>query len=267
MQYGILIPIFFRGIQFMQSLLLSAENISKARLLNKKRKDVLNGASMHIKRGEIVGLLGVNGAGKTTLASIIASLNPPTSGDIIFKGISIYQDLARYRLKLGYCPQQPNFENNLSVRENLLFAGRYFGLTKNAVNERAQELMQLFELTQYADASPSELSGGYQRRLLVARALMHNPELLILDEPTVGMDPAIRKSFVETIGALKQTGLSVLLTTHYLDEIEQLADRVYILDGGAILDGGTIRELNEKYKTKNLEELFFVTTAKKMDCV
>lgn len=249
----------------MNSILLSAENISKVRLLNKQPKTVLDNVSLHIKHGEIVGLLGVNGAGKTTLASIIASLHPPASGDVKFNGVSIYSNLTDYRLKLGYCPQLPNFENNLSVRENLVFAGRYYGMQKAEIAQQAERLMHQFELTQYSDTAPDKLSGGYQRRLLLARTLMHNPSLVILDEPTVGLDPYARRALLDAIKALKTNNIAVLLTTHYLDEVEQLTDRVYIIDQGRNVAQGTLAKLNQHYKTTTLEELFFAATAKKID--
>lgn len=249
----------------MNSILLSAENISKVRLLNKQPKTVLDNVSLQINHGEIVGLLGVNGAGKTTLASIIASLHPATSGDVKYNGNSIYTNLIDYRLKLGYCPQQPNFENNLSVRENLIFAGRYYGMPKLEITQQADVLMQKFELTQYAQTTPDKLSGGYQRRLLLARTLMHNPHLVILDEPTVGLDPYARRALLDAIKALKSNNIAVLLTTHYLDEVEQLTDRVYIIDQGHNVAQGTLAELNGKYQTATLEELFFAATAKKID--
>lgn len=248
----------------MSFILLSAENISKVLLLNNKRKTVLNNINLHIKRGEIVGLLGVNGAGKTTLASIISSLHPATVGDVLFNGQSIYDNLKAYRLKLGYCPQQPNFENNLSVRENLVFAGHYYGMNTHDINTKAAQLMDMFELTSYADVTPDKLSGGYQRRLLIARTIMHNPELVILDEPTVGLDPYMRRALINSIKSLKKENIAVLLTTHYLDEIQELVDRVYILDDGHIAAHGTLAELNQQYGTTNLEALFFAATAKKI---
>lgn len=246
----------------MNNILLSAEQVSKVRVLEKKPKTVLDGVNLRINRGEIVGLLGVNGAGKTTLASIIASVHTPTSGDVLFNGTSIYTNLIGYRLKLGYCPQQPNFENNLSVRENLIFAGRYYGMKPEAIEKRAEQLIQTFELADYADTSPGNLSGGYQRRLLLARTLIHSPELILLDEPTVGLDPHVRKELLLAIKQLKNDHVAVLITTHYLDEIEELVDRVYVLDEGHMVASGTIGELNQQFSTTTLEELFFAATNK-----
>ncbi len=248
----------------MNSIFVSAENISKVLFLNKKRKTVLNNINLHINRGEIVGLLGVNGAGKTTLASIISSLHPATVGDVLFNGKSIYDNLKAYRLKLGYCPQTPNFENNLSVRENLVFAGHYYGMSSHEINIKVEQLMNMFELASYADVTPDKLSGGYQRRLLIARTIIHNPELVVLDEPTVGLDPYMRRALINSIKSLKKDDIAVLLTTHYLDEIQELVDRVYILDNGHIVAYGTLAELNQQYNTTKLEELFFAATAKKI---
>jgi lipooligosaccharide transport system ATP-binding protein len=122
----------------------------------------------------------------------------------------------------------------------------------------------MFELASYADVTPDKLSGGYQRRLLIARTIMHNPELVILDEPTVGLDPYMRRALIKSIKSLKKDNIAVLLTTHYLDEIQELVDRVYILDAGHIVAHGTLAELNDRYSTATLEELFFAATAKKI---
>jgi len=238
------------------NLLLSIQNIKKTFTTNVKTIRALKGVSLDIYQGEILSLLGVNGAGKTTLSSIISSLNPPTSGDILYEGKSIYQDLIDYRRIIGFCPQKPNIDAMLSIEENLYFAGRYFNVPEAEIKKRAQLLMKKFNLTQYATSKGSILSGGYKQRFLLARTLMHQPKIVILDEPTVGLDPHIRRNLWDVIKELKNDGVTVLLTTHYLDEAEYLSDRVCILDKGVIKLIDTPKNLKETYNQDNLENVF-----------
>lgn len=238
------------------NLLLSIQNVTKTFKTNNATIKALKGVSLDIYQGEILSLLGVNGAGKTTLSSIISSLNPPTSGDITYQNRSIYQNLIEYRRIIGFCPQKPNIDGMLSIEENLHFAGRYFNLPENEIKKRATELMQKFSLTQYAHSKGSILSGGYKQRFLLARTLMHQPKIVILDEPTVGLDPHIRRNLWDVIKALKHDGVTVLLTTHYLDEAEYLSDRVCILDKGVIKLIDTPENLKATYKQDNLENVF-----------
>lgn len=204
----------------------------------------------------MLALLGVNGAGKTTLSSIVATLHPPTSGDIVFQGASIYTHLPAYRLQLGFCPQKPNLNNNISLEENLRFAGRFYGMIQEAITQRLNQLAAQFKLTTYLEQKASVLSGGYKQRFMIARSLMHGPRLVLLDEPTVGLDPHIRRQLWDVIKALKADGITVILTTHYLDEAEKLADRVCILDHGQIVLIDTPDKLMADFKHKNLEDLF-----------
>lgn len=222
--------------------------------------NALDGVTLDIKQGEIIGLLGINGAGKTTLSSILATLHPATSGDVHFKGISIYKDLLRYRNALGFCPQRQNLDMFLNVEENLIFAGRYFLLPETVVHTRAHELMDAFELTRYANHEIKTLSGGTKQRVLIARALMHNPEIVILDEPTVGLDPDVRRKLWHYIKKLKERGITVILTTHYLDEAEVLSDRICILNKGKVLLVTSVKELKEKHEHTNLEDVFIKLT-------
>ena len=218
--------------------------------------EALKGISLEIFKGEIIGLLGVNGAGKTTLSSIIATLHAPTSGNIYFRGGSIYKDIIHFRRQIGFCPQKPNFDKQLTVEENLLFAGRYYLMPDKEAKVRAQELMEQFELTRYAKSTAEILSGGYKQRLLIARALMHNPSIVILDEPTVALDPHIRRQLWNSIIALKKSGVTVILTTHYLDEAEILSDRVCILHKGAVRLIDSPANLLSVYNKSKLEDVF-----------
>ncbi|MCP5506427.1 MAG: ABC transporter ATP-binding protein [Chlamydiales bacterium] len=219
-------------------------------------KEALKGISLDLYQGEVLGLLGVNGAGKTTLVSILATLHPPTAGEITWNGASIYDALLPYRSVVGYCPQYPNIEKQLSLGENLLLSGRCYGLSKKEAEERKNELAKEFRLEEYLEANLDQVSGGYKQRFLIARALMHRPQLVILDEPTVGLDSHIRRELWEVISKLKQQGITVILTTHYLDEAEKLSDRICLIHGGVIRTVDTPENLKKRHQKNNLEEVF-----------
>lgn len=244
----------------MSHALLEIKNVSKLYTSRGRVVRALDDVSLTINKGEIFGLLGVNGAGKTTLSSLIATLHPPSTGDILFQGKSIYKNLAHYRKSLGFCPQQQNLDTFLSVKDNLIFAGRYFLIPESTIEKRVAELMDMLELTRYADYAIQELSGGTKQRVLIARALMHNPDLIILDEPTVGLDPDIRRKLWDLIHTLKKNGLSVILTTHYLDEAEVLSDRICILNKGRVLLIESLAALKSKHQLSTLEEIFLTLT-------
>lgn len=237
-------------------ILLQIKNITKTYYSRNQTIQALKGVNLDIKEGEILSLLGVNGAGKTTLSSIISTLNPPTSGDILLHGTSIYKDVTEYRKHIGFCPQKPNIDGMLTLEQNLMFAGRYFNLPTAVIKERMEYLIERFGLSKYAKSYGSILSGGYKQRFIIARTLMHKPKLVILDEPTVGLDPHIRRNLWEVIKDLKKEGVTVLLTTHYLDEAEVLSDRVCILDRGVIQLIDTPTNLKNSYNKGNLEEAF-----------
>lgn len=240
----------------MPSDILSIEHVTKKYTSGKTTTTALNDISLSIKHGETFGLLGVNGAGKTTLSSILATLHPPTSGEILFEGTSIYSELMTYRRALGFCPQSQNLDGFLNVEENLFFAGRYFLMPEKEVQRRAKELMAQLELTRYAQRNVSELSGGNKQRLLIARALIHDPKIIILDEPTVGLDPDIRKKLWDIIAGLKKQGKTIILTTHYMDEAEYLSDRICILHKGRVVFIDSVAELKKKNQQKTFENIF-----------
>ncbi len=216
----------------------------------------LHDVSLELFEGQVLGLLGPNGAGKTTLSSILATLTPPSSGDILWHGKSIDKQLSHYRLQVGYCPQRPNLFTNLTLRDNLLFAARFYGLSDSRAAENLKGLTLQLNLGDYLDAKPTVLSGGWKQRFMMARALMHGPKILILDEPTVGLDPHIRHQIWEVIKSLKSQGVSILLTTHYLDEAEQLADRVCMMDKGTIKLIETPAKLKDNFHLPNLESIY-----------
>lgn len=241
----------------MTTDLLVIENVTKVYGSGPGSVHALDGVSLAIHPGEVFSFLGVNGAGKTTLSSLIATLHPPTSGDITFQGVSIYKDIAYYRRHFGFCPQKQNLDEDLTVYENLLFAGRYMLMDEAVIAERIDELMTSLEIKRYASCAIDSLSGGTKQRVLIARALMHKPVLVILDEPTVGLDPDIRRKLWDLIIDLKRQGITVLLTTHYLDEAEALSDRLCILDKGKIRLIASMKELKEQYqKEESLEDIF-----------
>jgi ABC-2 type transport system ATP-binding protein len=241
----------------MKKLFLRVEKVTKiyfdgSRIL----KEALKGVSLDLYHGEVLGLLGVNGAGKTTLVSILATLHPPTAGEISWQGRSIYDLLLSYRSVVGYCPQHPNIERHLSLGENLVVSGRCYGLSKHEAEARKMELAKEFKLEEYLESNIDQVSGGYKQRFLIARALMHRPQLVILDEPTVGLDSHIRRELWGVIAQLKEQGITVILTTHYLDEAEKLSDRICLIHGGTVRIIDTPENLKKQHQKNNLEEVF-----------
>ena len=236
--------------------ILEVRNLSKIYKTKTTSVHALDDISLTINEGEILGLLGVNGAGKTTLSSILATLHPPTKGDVFFNGTSIYDDLFTYRRALGFCPQKANLDPLLTVHENLVFAGRYFLIPEKEIHARVDELMESLGVVKYADFKIHALSGGNRQRVLIARALMHSPRILILDEPTVGLDPDIRRKLWSLIKQLKTKGVTVILTTHYLDEAEYLSDRVCLLHLGKRVLIESVAALKAKHGENKLEDIF-----------
>lgn len=231
---------------------LEIANISK----KYGEKIILNKVSFSIFEGEIFSLLGVNGAGKSTLSNILCGITKATSGDILYKNYSIYSDINEYKKNIGYCAQKPNLNNYITLEENLYFAGQAFGLCKDIINENIEKIAIILDIKSYLKSYDALLSGGYRQRFMIARSLMHHPRLLILDEPTVGMDPHIRRNLWDAIKLLKSQGITILLTTHYLDEAEVLSDRVCFLHNGSIQLIDTPANLLQNFKQNNLEDVF-----------
>ncbi len=244
----------------MSTKFLDVENVTKVYKDRKHEVRAVDGVTLSIHKGEIFGLLGVNGAGKTTLSSILATLHPPTSGDVLFKGQSIYKNLMGYRRVLGFCPQHQNLDTFLTVEENLHFHGRYFLMPEDKIKQRANLLMEQLGVDRYKDFDIDQLSGGNKQKVLIARALMHEPEVVILDEPTVGLDPDIRRKLWEVIRQLKKLGVTVILTTHYLDEAEYLSDRVCVLDKGKVILLESMKTVKELHGGQKLEDIFIKIT-------
>ena len=193
---------------------------------------------MTIHRGESFGFLGPNGAGKSSTMRMIAAVSPVTSGDLRILSMDPATHGSQIRARIGICPQEDTLDNDLSVRDNLIVYGRYFGIPRAAVRTRADELLEFAQLTERAHAKVEDLSGGMKRRLTIARSLINEPELLLLDEPTTGLDPQARHLLWDRLFRLKQQGVTLVLTTHYMDEAEQLCDRLVVMDKGRIVAEG-----------------------------
>ena len=250
----------------MQKKLLEIKNLTKIYKESSQEVIALKNINLDIFDGEILALLGVNGAGKTTLSSILAMLHPPTCGEILFNQQSIYEQINLYKNILGFCPQKPNLDTSLNVYENLYFAGKYYLVPKFELEVRINNLLKKFNLEKYKNFSINNLSGGYKQRLIIARALINNPKIIILDEPTVGLDPNVRRDIWNNILDLKKMGTTIILTTHYLDEAEFLSDRVCILNKGEILLIDKSENLKQVYKKQNLEEVFLHITQEESVC-
>ena len=195
----------------------------------------VNGLDLEVHQGEIFGLLGPNGAGKTTTAGMLTTRVVPTSGQAIVGGIDVWKHPARAKALIGVVPQSNTLDRSLSVVENLLFHGRFFGMSSKVARQEANRLLEQFRLSERAEAPVLALSGGMAQRLMVARAVMHRPAVLFLDEPTAGLDPQSRIALWEILGELHTDGQTILLTTHYMEEADQLCSRVAIIDRGEML--------------------------------
>lgn len=236
------------------SCFIKIQNLTK--IYRNASRPALHGIDLEIEAGEVLGLLGVNGAGKTTLSSILAGLLAPSGGDILFEGTSIYKSLPAYRRHIGLCPQKPNLSRELNLRENLFYSALAYGLTGKEAKRALKSISEQFGLDEYLESNAVVLSGGWRQRFLIARALVHSPKIVILDEPTVGLDPHIRHQLWEVILELKACGVTVILTTHYLDEAEKLCDRVCVVDKGQIKTTETPANLKKSFKKGSLEEVF-----------
>jgi lipooligosaccharide transport system ATP-binding protein len=210
-----------------------------------------------VARGEAFGFLGPNGAGKTSTMRMIACVSPPTAGTLSVLGMDPARDGPRIRARLGVVPQADTLDRELSVEENLLTYGRYFDLSWSAARQRAETLLDFVQLRDRGHSEVESLSGGMKRRLSIARALINEPELLLLDEPTTGLDPQARHLVWDRLYRLKQQGVSIIVTTHYMDEAEQLCDRLVVMDKAKIVAEGSPRELIDRYSSREVLELRF----------
>jgi lipooligosaccharide transport system ATP-binding protein len=210
-----------------------------------------------LQRGEAFGFLGPNGAGKTSTMRMIGCVSPVSDGVLRVFGLDPGRDGVEIRGRLGVVPQEDSLDLELTVRENIVVYGRYFGLPRRVLRQRADELLEFVELTDRANDRVEPLSGGMKRRLTIARSLVNEPEVLLLDEPTTGLDPQARHVVWDRLYRLKRQGVTLLLTTHYMDEAEQLCDRLVVMDKGGIVAEGSPRALIERYSTREVVELRF----------
>ncbi len=209
------------------------------------------------RRGEAFGFLGPNGAGKSSTMRMIGCVSPPSGGELTILGLDPVRDGPRIRARLGVVPQEDTLDLELTVQENLLIYGRYFGLPRDVIRERTARLLDFVQLADRAGDEVEPLSGGMKRRLTIARSLINEPEILLLDEPTTGLDPQARHVVWDRLFRLKQQGVTLVLTTHYMDEAEQLCDRLVVMDRGKIAAEGSPRQLIEQYSTPEVLELRF----------
>jgi lipooligosaccharide transport system ATP-binding protein len=235
------------------------EPVIVAQNLVKKYKDfaAVDGISFAVAPGESFGLLGPNGAGKSTTMRMVGAVSTRTGGDLRILGLDPDDYGPEIRSQLGVVPQADNLDTELRVRENLLVYGRYFGLPRKQVAERADELLAFAQLEDKAKSKVDALSGGMKRRLTIARALINDPKILLLDEPTTGLDPQARHILWDRLFRLKEQGTTLLLTTHYMDEAEQLCDRLVVVDKGAIMAEGSPAELIRRHSSREVLEVRF----------
>jgi lipooligosaccharide transport system ATP-binding protein len=210
-----------------------------------------------LEKGEAFGFLGPNGAGKTSTMRMIGCVSPVTDGTLRVFGLDPARDGVKIRSRLGVVPQLDTLDMELTVRENIVIYGRYFGLPRRELGRRADELLEFVQLAERANDKVEPLSGGMKRRLTIARSLVNEPEVLLLDEPTTGLDPQARHVVWDRLYRLKQSGVTLLLTTHYMDEAEQLCDRLVVMDRGKIVAEGSPAELIRRYSTREVVELRF----------
>jgi lipooligosaccharide transport system ATP-binding protein len=219
--------------------------------------EAVKGIDLDVRRGEAFGFLGPNGAGKSSTMRMIAAVSPVTGGELRILGMDPATDGPAIRTRLGVCPQDDTLDNELNVFDNLYVYGRYFGIPKAEVRARAEELLEFVQLTEKRRSKVEDLSGGMKRRLTIARSLINRPDLLLLDEPTTGLDPQARHILWDRLFRLKQQGVTLVITTHYMDEAEQLCDRLVVMDRGIIAAEGSPLDLIRQHSTREVAELRF----------
>ena len=237
----------------------STESMISARGLRKIFGDFIavDGIDFDVKRGEAFGILGPNGAGKSTTMRMVASTSHRSGGDLEILGKDPNSHGPEIRAHLGVVPQQDNLDRELKVWENLYIYGRYFGLSRKFMKAKIEELIEFAQLEEKRNSKTEELSGGMKRRLTIARALVNDPEILMLDEPTTGLDPQARHVLWDRLFRLKEQGVTLVITTHYMDEAEQLCDRLVVMDKGKIMAEGSPAELIKKYSSREVLEVRF----------
>jgi len=233
------------------------ELLVEARGLTKRFGDftAVDAVDFDIKKGEAFGFLGPNGAGKTSTMKMITTISPITDGKLTVFGLDPTSQGRQIRQRIGVVPQEDNLDVELTVSENLYIYGRYHDMARSAIKPRIEELLDFAQLTDRADSRVEPLSGGMKRRLTIARSLINDPDLVILDEPTTGLDPQARHLLWDRLYRLKREGATLIITTHYMDEAEQLCDRLVVMDQGKIVAEGSPRQLIEQYAPREVVEL------------
>jgi lipooligosaccharide transport system ATP-binding protein len=219
--------------------------------------EAVRGIDLDVRRGVAFGFLGPNGAGKSSTMRMVAAVSPPTGGELSILGLDPRTHGREIRARLGVCPQDDTLDNELNVRENLVVYASYFGIRKGEAGRRADDLLDFVQLTEKARSRVEDLSGGMKRRLTIARSLINDPDLLLLDEPTTGLDPQARHLVWDRLFRLKARGTTLVVTTHYMDEAEQLCDRLVVMDGGRIAAEGSPLELIREHSSREVAELRF----------
>jgi lipooligosaccharide transport system ATP-binding protein len=227
----------------------------------------VDGIDFSVGRGEVFGFLGPNGAGKTTTMRMIGCVSPVTAGQLRVLGMDPATDGPRIRARLGVVPQADTLDTELSVRDNLVIYARYFDIPRREARSRIDELLAFVQLSERVDEPVDALSGGMKRRLTIARGLINDPDIILLDEPTTGLDPQARHLLWDRLYRLKQQGTTLVLTTHYMDEAEQLCDRIVVMDKARIVAEGSPQQLIERWSTREVVELRFVDASGAGDAV
>lgn len=238
--------------------------MEKLRIVNLKKNygnfEAVHDVSFELHRGECIGILGINGAGKSSILKMIYSATSITSGAVFIDGKDITENRAESKSKLGIVTQDDMLDSTLTVLENLIAHGICYDISKQDVQKRALELLKFVNLEGYQNKKIGELSGGMRRRVSLARALLNNPEIIILDEPTVGLDIQSRNIIWDKLQELKDRGIAIIITSHYMNEIEKLSDRILIIHSGIVSAEGTVSDLFVLHKQNNLEDLFLKLT-------
>ncbi|HEY3736553.1 MAG TPA: ABC transporter ATP-binding protein [Jatrophihabitans sp.] len=236
--------------------MIAAKNLQK----NYGDFQAVRGIDFEIARGEAFGFLGPNGAGKSSTMRMVSAVSPVSGGELRILGLDPAKDGPAIRARLGVCPQDDTLDPEMTCFDNLVVYGRYFGMSRAECKAKAAELLEFVNLTEKTKVVVDALSGGMRRRLTIARSLINDPEIVLLDEPTTGLDPQARHVLWDRLFRLKQSGVTLVLTTHYMDEAEQLCDRLVVMDSGRIVAEGSPRELIDTYATREVAELRFALT-------
>jgi ABC-2 type transport system ATP-binding protein len=244
----------------MSDVILQVRDLKKT--YHSKHEDVeaVKGVSFSVRRGEVFGFLGANGAGKSTTINMVTTQLDPTGGEILFDGQDMTDRPSELRRHIGVVAQHNNLERRLTAEENLYFHGRYFGMDKDLIAERSEDLLKKFGLWERRGDYVGSYSGGMAQRLKIARAMLHSPELLFLDEPTTGLDPNYRQILWDQMLKMNAEGTTIFLTTHYMEEVEQFCQHVCIMKRGELLADGTVEELERETGTTSLNDVFLALT-------